>query len=284
MTDSINQIISTPIVQAYIPKPQHYLPYIFLLLTLALAYFPPPFRGRAPILVSLTIFLEWQCITSPWPPNEGDTRPMRYGIACPWFFIVPVVERLLLHNPETEFRKVDDDDNDNEVNDESKPIQSKKLKKQPEQQLERPPKEFSLSKLAWSLALFSTPRAVGWNFGSKQFNAQRASLRKLRMQGTLSRPKFIALKIRDILTTYLLWDAAMIALSHLPFPTPNLNHRNWKSPSETIQTAYLELLMITIVRSGMTLQFDTAAAISVGLRLSEPEVSSSFQVPFPSPQ
>lgn len=242
------------------PNPLDILPHILLFLVLLLAYFPPPFRGRGILVCTLIALLDWRSTVSAWPPNIGDTRPMKYGIASSWIFVLPVVQRILLQSPEKEFRRVADTEGD------------------------PAPPEWSWRKLRWSVSLYSTPRAVGWNFGSRRINAQREDMRRARLAAAASndtkqpavirfpRADFVATKIARAFACYLAWDLVMVANKKLTPPGPD----DWWSlqSGPMLRLLWLEILMGITVYAGMTMQFDVAAAIGVTLRLNEPEVGA----------
>ncbi|KAK0630918.1 membrane bound O-acyl transferase family-domain-containing protein [Bombardia bombarda] len=237
------------------------LPHILLHFGPLLFYYLPPFHYRALVLILVVTTLEWQCTTSPWPPNRGDTRAFRYGLSMSWIFVLPVVERLLLHTPERDFWRVDD-------------LRDKKdHDRQPPQ---KPLDEFSWAKLRWAVALFSTPRAVGWNFGSRRINAQREQMKlqfkpnpkvgddKTRFSFPSPRTRFILASLMHAFIGYLAWDAVMLAETKITIPL------EWNWDTGTLgRIACMEVLMGVTVYSSMTMQFEAGTAVSVGLGLSD---------------
>ncbi|KAM7193084.1 hypothetical protein V8F20_008600 [Naviculisporaceae sp. PSN 640] len=237
--------------------PLSVLPHILLFLVLILAFYPPPgpFHLRGVVVIVLVGILEWLCTVSPWPPNVGDTRPMKYGLASSWIFVLPVIQRLLISRPEKDFWRIDEGPNPGP-----------------------PPKNWSFKKLGWSVSLFSSPRAVGWNFGSRKVNAQREEIRRARValfQGTAGqiaasgsdikrgelkfpRIQFVVTRLARAFGCYLLWDIVMLANQKVVLPSED----EWWSWDNQIMVRilWLEVLMGVTVWVGMNMQFDTAAA------------------------
>ncbi|KAK3312231.1 hypothetical protein B0H66DRAFT_608514 [Apodospora peruviana] len=235
----------------------HILPHILLPILLILAYFPPPFRGRAPLFLALLAIVQWQCTTSPWPPNAGDTRALRYGLNSSWIFALPVVERMVMHTPEKDFfRVVDDDDSD-------------KVKKGKSQLV----REWSCGKLWRAVRLVCTPRAVGWNFGSRMINDQRKEMRRRRLakERQLQRGQFAVRSLVRAFACYLAWDLVMLAEKKV-VTIPDAESWRWGWSREALgEMAKVELIMLATVYLGMNLWFETAAAIGSGLGLNQPE-------------
>jgi GNAT superfamily N-acetyltransferase len=227
---------------AYSPRPQDIIPHVALPFVLVLSLFSPPFPLRGICFVALIAVTEWACTVSAWPPNVGNSRPLKYGLASSWYFVLPVLEKMLVHVPERDFWRVDD---------EAKP------------EHERRPAEFTWAKAWWALALFATPRAVGWNFGSRKFNALREAAKKR----AISRGPFVVAKIWRAFLAYVALDAVVIAARKVGVPSD----RTWDS-SSILWTAYLELLMGISTYAAMTIQFEIVAAIGVAMFLSKPEV------------
>ncbi|KAK3682237.1 hypothetical protein B0T22DRAFT_279243 [Podospora appendiculata] len=251
------------------------LPHILLLLTVLLAFFPPPFRGRGPLFVVIVTIVEWQAFAAPWPANDGDTRGSRYGLTSSWLFLLPVIERLLVHTPERDFWRIDSEDDLTQLSPQQRQRQQDNDSRKP-----APPREFSLAKIWWSLALFSTPRAVGWNFGSRRLNAQRIERRKARRTReekeesenapvtAFPRAAFVAAKLTRAFACYLVWDAVVLAERKVVFPADMA----WAWDGATLgRIAYLDFLMLVTTYVGMTMQFETVAALGVALFLSQPE-------------
>ena len=151
------------------PRAQDILPHLALPILLVLSLFVPPFRLRGVLFVALIAVAEWGSTVSLWPPNVGDTRPFKYALAGSWFFVLPVVQRILVHVPERDFWRVDDEEIPGH----------------------NQPGEFTWAKAWWALALFATPRAVGWNFGSRKFNAWREAAKTQ----TISRTRFVVVRL-----------------------------------------------------------------------------------------
>ncbi|KAM7217650.1 membrane bound O-acyl transferase family domain containing protein [Rhypophila decipiens] len=222
--------------------PLSVLPHILLFIVLLLAFYPPPFRFRGAIICTLVALLDWRSTVSLWPPNIDDTRPFKYGIASSWIFVLPVVQRVLIQLPEKDFWRLDE-----------------------EEETHRPsPREWSWKKLRWSISLFATPRAVGWNFGSRKMNAQREEIRRARLALSDTGGGGAA-----AFACYLVWDLVAVANRRVIVP----RGEEWWSwdPEIMVKILWLEILMGITVYVGMNMQFDIAAAIGVGLRLNEPE-------------
>ncbi|KAH6953682.1 hypothetical protein BKA56DRAFT_239428 [Ilyonectria sp. MPI-CAGE-AT-0026] len=215
-------------------------PFIALPILVLLSFVCPPFPGRGIAFSALIVFINYLCIISPWPPNEGPTRPLRYGMTCSWIFLLPVLERLLLHQPEEEFWRLDE---------EKKPKNGR-------------PQEWTPQKLRWALGLLSSPRAVGWNLGSRQLNATRMEIRGSRP----TRASFIVAKVLQAALAYLELDAVITLAKNVDIP----QRRAW-DPVALIKITFLEVLMAISVYSTMTMQFEIVAAFSVGFGLSKPE-------------
>jgi len=261
------------------PRVQDILPHILLFLVLILAYFPPPFRGRGALVCLLAALLDWLCTVSTWPPNVGDTRPMKYGIASSWIFILPVIERILIHTPEREFWRVDDV----QVVPAGPNSNTETPSDTPTKHPPPPPRESTWQKLLWSISLYSTPRAVGWNFGSRRINTQREAVREQRLSATyptngtafkFPKAEFVMTKIARAFICYITWDLVMVANRRLVIPPAS---EWWSLDREAmLRILWLEILMAITVYAGMTMQFDVAAAVGVGLGLNEPEVGFSL--------
>ncbi|KAJ9138163.1 hypothetical protein NKR23_g8642 [Pleurostoma richardsiae] len=224
----------------YSMRTQDILPHVALPILLIVPLTLRPFPGRGVLFVVLIVITDYACTVSRWPPNAGATRPYKYALAGSWTFVLCAVERLLLHVPERDFRRVDDT-------------------KEPRAQV---PPELSWAKLRWSAALLATPRAVGWNFGSRGLNARREAMKR----SGISRGRFIAARILYAFLAYLAFDAAVVAARTAVVPT------GWSWDRSTItEIMYIELLMGVTIYSAMRTQFETIAAISMSLRLSQPE-------------
>ncbi|KAM5373877.1 hypothetical protein ACJZ2D_006706 [Fusarium nematophilum] len=208
------------------------LPYFTLPLLILTAFSCPPFRGRGLLFATVIAANDYACTVSPWPPNIGDTRPMRYGMAGSWLFVLPALERLLLHVPERDFWLLD----------------------QAGQVNNGRPKEFTWEKLCWAASLVTTPRGVGWNFGCRRLNALRADL-KIKRVGKLN---FFIVKLFRAFLAYLALDVVVFAARKATMPTA------WVWDFGTItQIAFLELLMGLSVYTTMTLQFELSAMVAV---------------------
>ena len=240
-------------------SPLHILPHILLPLLLIAAYFPPPFRGRAPLFLVLLALLQWQCTISPWPPNTGESRALRYGLSCSWIFVLPVIERLVMHTPEREFFRVEDDDND----------ATKKRKK--EQAVVR---DWSWGKFWWAVRMVCTPRAVGWNFGGRGINSLRAGMRRKRLAGErgVTRGEFAVRSLARAAVCYLVWDLIMLVEERTDIPDGRTWGWGWEGEALG-KVAVVEGFMLGTVYCGMRMQFEMAAAVGVGLGINQPEVS-----------
>ncbi|KAK4209404.1 hypothetical protein QBC37DRAFT_404359 [Rhypophila decipiens] len=259
------------------------LPHILLFIVLLLAFYPPPFRFRGSIICTLVALLDWRSTVSLWPPNLDDTRPFKYGIASSWIFVLPVLQRVLIQLPEKDFWRLDEEEVVfSELREDDGPVPVK---------THRPsPREWSWKKLRWSISLFATPRAVGWNFGSRKMNAQREEIRRARLALSdtpaggaacktddemvkiklqFPRAQFVVVKLFRAFACYLVWDLVAVANRRVIVP----RGEEWWSwhPEIMAKILWLEILMGITVYVGMNMQFDVAAAIGVGLRLNEPE-------------
>lgn len=282
---TINMTKSTPIAVSLTPaSPLHVLPFIILPFIAALANFPPPFRGRGLLVFVLIALLEWGCTTSPWPPNIGDPRALRYGLSSSWMFILPVVERALMHTPEKEFRRVVEEDSATasapekaqpEKEEQSKDTTTTTTTTTPALEKSTPATlipEFSLPKLWFSIRLACTPRAIGWTFGSRSINAQRALIRKRRLAGEqgYSRFEFAATNLLKAAVHYLVWDLVMLIEPRIDIPPGE--EWVWAWDREVLgRIAAVEGIMLATVWCGMNLQFELCAAMGVGLGINEPE-------------
>lgn len=217
------------------------LPHIAVPFLILLAYYLPPFQGRGPLFAFLIIAADYASKISDWPSPDGPTRPMRYGLASSWLFTLPALERLLLHIPENDFWLLDKD----EVVGKGRP------------------REFTWNKLRWAISLAATPRAVGWNFGSRKLNAKRNDMRAR----AVSRPYFVLYSLIRAVLAYLALDTVVFAVSRCLVPVA------WAWDLAVLrQMAYVELLMGISVYATMTMQFDMAAAFAVAFGFSRPEV------------
>ncbi|KAH7144253.1 hypothetical protein B0J13DRAFT_41152 [Dactylonectria estremocensis] len=229
---------SSPLVSC--PSLRDVIPFVTLPLLVLFAFACPPFRGRGICFVTLIILTDYATVVSPWPPNAGSTRPMRYGMAGSWLFVLPAIERLLLHEPERDFWRLDEE----------------KLTGKGQ------PPEWTWRKLRWALDLAATPRAVGWNFGSRKLNATRQAIRLRRP----TRTSFVVTSLARAALVYLTLDAVILIGK-----TADID-REWAWAGPTIASMSLRVLLMGLsVYSSMALQFEIAAGISVGLGISQPE-------------
>lgn len=225
----------------------HMLPYFALPFIILIAFSCPPFPGRGIIFAGLIILTDYATIISPWPPNAGTTRPMRYGMAGSWLFVLPALERLLLHVPEQEFWRLDDEKTANKGR----------------------PQEWTWPKVRWAAALASSPRAVGWNFGGRKVKVAREEMRRKQIK----RPVFVAASFGRAALAYLALDVVVLAAKTITIPA------NWAWDIGTLgQLAYAEVLMGISVWATMSLQFQIVAGIAVGLNVSQPEVGHCSKV------
>ncbi|KAI5460854.1 hypothetical protein BGZ63DRAFT_387923 [Mariannaea sp. PMI_226] len=216
------------------------IPFITLPLLTILSFACPGFRGRGIFFSTLFILNDYACIISPWPPKEGPSRPMRYVMAGSWLFLLPAVERLLLHKPEEDFWCLDEE-------------------KKPKHACSR---DWTLQKLGWAFALVSSPRAVGWNFGSRRVNAAREAIRKARP----TKGVFLRSKVLRLVVAYLAIDTSITLANNTTIPD------RWKWDWAVLpRIVFLEACMALSVYSIMTMQFELGAALSVGIGLSKPE-------------
>lgn len=284
------------------------LPHLLLPFLLIGGYFLPPFRGRAAVFLALLTLIQWRCAVSSWPPNTGDTRAMRYGLATSWIFVLPVVERLVMHTPERDIWRVnEDEENDDEKSgpkNELKPnavstslltststlkrgaprttvpdpnVTAEKLQaRAPEggTTMTNKPQipEWSSAKLLFALHLIASPRAVGYNISGRSVTTARARLWKAQKTGVLTRTRFVTQKFLTSAVCYVVWDAIMVVWQRVA-AVPDA----WEWDSKTLrEIGVAEVLMLGTVYCGMTMQFENAAGIAVGLGLSKIEVSVAF--------
>ncbi|KAJ3542435.1 hypothetical protein NM208_g4097 [Fusarium decemcellulare] len=216
------------------------IPYVTLPLLILVAFSCPPFRGRGVFFTALIVANDYACTVSPWPPNSGDARPMRYGMAGSWLFVLPALERLVLHIPEHDFWLLDHQGLANNG----------------------VPREMTWAKICWAAKLVTTPRAVGWNIGHRGVNDARA---RIRSQG-ITRTKFATSKLARAITAYITLDTVIFAAKHTEIPTA------WVWDINTLKRiAYIELLMALSVYTTMSLQFELAAMVSVVFVRGKPE-------------
>ena len=132
--------------------------------------------------------------------------------------------------------------------------------------------EWSLDKLLSALRLLATPRAVGYNISSRSVKAARDNIRQARKSGAVSRMRFVTQRAATSALCYLVWDAIMVAWQRVAV-VPDA----WAWDEQTLRyIAAAEALMLATVYCGMTMQFESAAGIAVGLRISEMEVRFSL--------
>ncbi|KAF4981682.1 hypothetical protein FZEAL_2569 [Fusarium zealandicum] len=221
------------------------LPFITLPLVILLAFSSPPFRGRGILFAALIIANDCLCTFSQWPPNAGATRPMRYGMAGSWTFVLPALERLLLHVPENDFWLLDKEDLANNGR----------------------PRELTWDKVRWAAHLVTTPRAVGWNFGQRRTGVSRASL----THHPVDRLRFPILKLGRAGLAYITLDTVVFAAQNTLIPT------SWAWDIDTLKRiVYVETLMLISVYSTMTMQFELAALVAVVFFPGSPDVRVSI--------
>lgn len=248
------------------PQLQDYLPAIALPILVIASLTAPPFPGRGIIFASLIITVDYLSLTSPWPANEGETRPSRYGISSSWLLVLPVLEKLLLHVPEREFWRIKaplDGVNGRDQGKADKPSTS-------HHQFPVPP-PWTWQKLCWAISLASTPRGVGWNFASHRVRSDYEAAAQKR----IGRLAFVGASLRKALCAYLALDAVLVFGQDLAVPDAWLWewHKTW-------DILIAEFLMLVCTYAGMKVQFEALAAVSVGLGFSKPEVRISGQKHF----
>ncbi|KAK5059689.1 hypothetical protein LTR84_009572 [Exophiala bonariae] len=255
---SQHQSISQPEAQL-----QDYLPFALLPILIITALAAPPFYGRGIIFASLIILTDYLSLVSPWPPNAGSTRPSRYGNASSWLLVLPVLEKLLLHVPEQDFWRINDlTDDAVHTSRGTKDNSSPSNHRQP-----APPPPWTWRKLRWAGSLASTPRGVGWNFASHRVkNAYDAMRRK-----KISRFSFVRSSLARAFFSYLALDSVLVFGQDLSVPI------TWKANWITIRDILVaEFFMFVCTYASMTMQFESLAAISVGLGFSRPEPVLGF--------
>ena len=185
--------------------------------------------------------------------------------------MLPVIQRILIHTPEREFWRADDVRFETTTTTDDNGTESNLTIKQPPP----PPRELSWQKLRWSISLYSTPRAVGWNIGSRRINAQREEMRKERLATTcvaiddsnsndfkFPKAQFVVSKLAGAFICYIAWDFVMVANRKVVVPLPG---DWWSLDNEPmLRILWLEILMGITVYAAMTMQFDIAAAVGVG--------------------
>ncbi|KAH6892437.1 hypothetical protein B0T10DRAFT_483787 [Thelonectria olida] len=222
------------------PRIQNILPFVALPLLIITSFASPPFLGRGVAFSGLLVFTYYACIVSPWPPNDGTTRAMRYGMTGSWMFLLTAIERHLFHHPEMDFRILDEE----------------------KRRKNRQPPEWTLQKLHWAFALVCTLRGVGWNMGNLQVKAVRDEIRNKRP----NKASFVAAKTFRAALAYLALDTVMTLAKHTHI-TPL-----WAwDPVTLLNISFLEFLMAVSVYATMSLQFELVAAVSVGIGLCNPE-------------
>jgi len=231
------------------PIPGGIIPHLILPLLLVFSLFCPPFRGRGILFALLIIATDWACVVSPWPPiMTAAYQGMRYGLATSWIFVLPVLERILVHTPERDFRRLDAT---------GKPLPA--------------PSELTLGKLRWAVALVATPRGVGWDFGRSGYARPRARDSTLR-----PRVPFVISSLLRASIAYLATDVALLASKMADIP--NTVENAWAALT-LWKLAYWDLLMVVTVYGNMEMQYHAYAAIDVGICGGMPEVCvlSSFE-------
>jgi hypothetical protein len=207
------------------------LPHITLPLLFFGSLYSPPFRHRGILFSTLILLNVYACIYDDVP----SARQARYGLAAAWFFYLPLLEKLLLHHdrPEHDFWRLD-----------------------------RAPREaeamapFSWDKAVWAVALFASPRGVGWSHQSSKLPVMA--------NPNQHRAKFVAGQMVRIVAM-----SCAIEATNLIFAVTGLpSEWSWEGMP---RIALAELLMAVIVYSSWTFQYSFAAAMSVGLGLTKPK-------------
>ncbi|KAK1756361.1 membrane bound O-acyl transferase family-domain-containing protein [Echria macrotheca] len=221
------------------------LPAVLMPIFLVATYFLPPFRLRPFFFLVVLGLLEWGSFVSPWPPNEGDARPLRYGITTSWIFALPVLERVCLHVPERDFWRLDPGE------DWSRAKGGR-------------PREWSWEKVWWAVRLVCTPRGVGWDLSGGKMKMTRVN--GGRGIDGLGRAKYVFGCAFRAFLCYLVWDGVMLAEQKMEVP------EGWAWDASTLgRIAAAEVMMVLITYCGMVMQFEGAAAIGVALYLNGPE-------------
>lgn len=243
-----------PVPTTPLPLALAIAPHLLLPLLLFASYLPPPSRLRAPAFLFLLALLQWRCVVSPWPsnaPDRGSDRALRYGLACTWLFVLPVLSRLVVvQTPERGFWRVDD-----VLPDGGRPP---------------PPKEWSMEKVRWAMNLVATPRGVGWNFGGRGVNARREAIRKERERTGESRGRFVARALGRAVRCWLVWDGLILGMQKAEGEgrIPDGWRWEWGVLGEV---GFAEVMMLGITWFGMTMQFEMGRAVGVGLGINAPE-------------
>ncbi|KAK1833591.1 hypothetical protein QBC39DRAFT_44039 [Podospora conica] len=231
------------------------LPHALLPLLLFAVYLPPPSRLRAPVFLAALAVLQWRCVVSPWPPNgspadagPGFDRALRYGLACSWIFVLPVLQRIVVQTPERDFWRVDDTAG-------GRPA---------------PPREWSVEKLRWAMNLVATPRGVGWNFGGRGVNARREVMRREGVVKPEGRGRYVVRALGRAARCWVVWDGLILATQKAT--GEGRVPRRWAWEGKTLgDVAFAELMMLGIPWFGMMMQFEMGRAVGVGLGLNKPE-------------
>ena len=219
------------------------LPHFTLPILVLVAFCCPPFHGRGVFFATLIVLNDVACTISPWPPNTGATRAMRYGMAGSWLLVLPAVERLLLHVPERDFWLVD----------------------QQGQMNNGRPKEWTWDKVRWAMKLATSSRGVGWNFGHRKVNDARSAMKTQK----LHRQKFVLARMPRAILSYVVLDTVIHTAQSTAIP------HSWSWELDNLkQIVFVELLMGLSLYTTMTLQYEVAAMMAVGVAGGQPEVSN----------
>jgi hypothetical protein len=167
---------------------------------------------------------------------------MRYGMAGSWLLVLPAVERLLLHVPERDFWLVDQQ---GELNNGR-------------------PKEWTWDKVQWATKLVTSSRGVGWNFGHRKVNDARSTMKAQK----LDKRKFVLARMPRAILSYVVLDAVIHTAQSTAIP------HSWSWEMDDLkQIVFVELLMGLSLYTTMTLQYEVAAMMAVGVAGGQPEVS-----------
>lgn len=151
----------------------------FLLLGLQiLAFWVPPFRGRAPVFISAII----ACAVVLHSERVGDDPQIAYAFGMPWVSYLATIDRLLFTIPELSFWRTGE--------------------KAGEAMLYG----FGLKKLRWSAAIYFNPRGIHWNYAVKGLAPTdlRPGILSRRVFVYRNTTKFLVLCLGyDILHTYI---------------------------------------------------------------------------------
>lgn len=159
-------------------------PHLLAPAVLLLAFTFPPVKYRALITTLLTCVLAYFCLTYPYGQERTSYR---YAISGMWIYYAGILAKLVFHEPEKEFWRID--------------REAKEAERM----------GFGWQKLRWALSLFCAARGVGWNF-------QIGQIPKTKFVG---KRRFLIKTAIQFLVYYFLLDLATQFLVHAHFYDAN---------------------------------------------------------------